>query len=83
MAPPAAAAAAGSQSSSNSSSATQRPVLLLDVMDTLVTDPFFEHMPRFFNMSFKELLAAKHPTGRRRCCCCTTRLVAAANITLY
>lgn len=26
----------------------QRPVLLLDVMDTLVTDPFFEHMPRFF-----------------------------------
>jgi hypothetical protein len=42
----------------------QQPVLLLDVMDTLVTDPFFEHMPRFFNMTFKELLAAKHPTGR-------------------
>ena len=31
---------------------TTEPVLLLDVMDTLVTDPFFEHMPRFFNMSF-------------------------------
>jgi hypothetical protein len=76
MAPPAAAAAAGSHNSS-SSSAGQRPVLLLDVMDTLVTDPFFEHMPRFFNMSFKELLAAKHPTGMcrirlHRCCCCCT-----------
>jgi hypothetical protein len=42
---------------------TQQPVLLLDVMDTIVTDPFFEHMPRFFGMTFKELLAAKHPTG--------------------
>jgi len=31
----------------------QRPVLLLDVMDTLVVDPFFVHMPAFFNMSFK------------------------------
>lgn len=43
--------------------ATQQPVLLLDIMDTVVTDPFFEHMPRFFEMTFKELLAAKHPTG--------------------
>eukprot|EP00775_Hariotina_reticulata_P005353 gene5353-5589_t len=41
----------------------QKPVLLLDVMDTLVVDPFFVHMPNFFNMSFKELLAAKHPTA--------------------
>lgn len=54
-APMAAAAAATTQ---------QQPVLLLDVMDTLVTDPFFEHMPPFFDMTFKELLAAKHPTGR-------------------
>lgn len=41
----------------------QRPIILFDVMDTIVTDPFFEHMPRFFNMTFKELLAAKHPTA--------------------
>lgn len=63
--------------SSSSSTTQQQPVLLLDVMDTLVTDPFFEHMPRFFNMSFKELLAAKHPTGREeacRCSCHTHRL---------
>ncbi|WIA18095.1 hypothetical protein OEZ85_009574 [Tetradesmus obliquus] len=32
-------------------------------MDTIVSDPFFEHMPRFFNLTFKELLAAKHPTA--------------------
>lgn len=56
----AAAAPAGQSSSMD----TSKPVLLLDIMDTIVTDPFFEHMPRFFNMSFKELLAAKHPTGQ-------------------
>lgn len=32
-------------------------------MDTVVQDPFFEHMPRFFSLSFHELLAAKHPTA--------------------
>lgn len=26
-------------------------------------DPFFAHMPRFFGMTFQELLAAKHPTA--------------------
>lgn len=41
----------------------QQPVILLDIMDTIVSDPFFEHMPRFFNLTFKELLAAKHPTA--------------------
>lgn len=41
----------------------QLPVLLLDVMDTVVYDPFFHDMPRFFGLSFKELLAAKHPTA--------------------
>ncbi|KAF6256642.1 HAD-like domain-containing protein [Scenedesmus sp. NREL 46B-D3] len=40
-----------------------QPVILLDVMDTIVSDPFFDHMPRFFNLTFKELLAAKHPTA--------------------
>ncbi|PNW73539.1 hypothetical protein CHLRE_13g563200v5 [Chlamydomonas reinhardtii] len=43
--------------------AQKRPVLLLDIMDTVVYDPFFKEMPVFFNMSFKELLAAKHPTA--------------------
>lgn len=36
-------------------------VLLFDVMDTLVHDPFFEVMPAFFGLSFRELLAEKHP----------------------
>lgn len=27
-----------------------------------MTDPFYEHMPSHFGMTFKELLAAKHPT---------------------
>lgn len=30
-----------------------QPVILLDVMDTIVTDPFFDHMPRYFNLTFK------------------------------
>jgi hypothetical protein len=39
------------------------PTLLLDVMDTIVYDPFFNDMPRFFDITFNELLAAKHPTA--------------------
>jgi HAD superfamily hydrolase (TIGR01509 family) len=39
------------------------PVLLLDVMGTLVRDPFFEEMPAFFGLSLRELLAVKHPTA--------------------
>ena len=31
-----------------------RPVLLFDVMGTLVHDPFFAEMPEFFGMSFDE-----------------------------
>ena len=38
-------------------------VVLWDVMGTLVHDPFFDEMPRFFGMSFDELLAAKHPNA--------------------
>lgn len=38
-------------------------VLLLDVMSTLVTDPFYEIMPAFFGMTFDEMMAAKHPTA--------------------
>lgn len=40
-----------------------RRVVLWDVMDTLVHDPFFVEMPKFFGMSFDELVAAKHPSA--------------------
>ena len=40
-----------------------RPVLLFDVMDTLVYEPFHHEMPAFFGLSFDELMAAKHPTA--------------------
>src|SRR5690606_26387034 len=44
------------------STAMPRPsVLLLDVMGTLVHDPFYVEIPRFFGMSLRELLAVKHP----------------------
>ncbi|KAK3118687.1 hypothetical protein QOZ80_9BG0704140 [Eleusine coracana subsp. coracana] len=39
------------------------PVLLFDVMDTIVRDPFYHHIPDFFQMSMKELLESKHPTA--------------------
>ncbi|MCA9248114.1 MAG: HAD family phosphatase [Planctomycetales bacterium] len=42
-----------------------RPVLLFDVMETLVTEPFYEAMPNFFGMTLEELLAVKHPTSWR------------------
>lgn len=38
-------------------------IVLWDVMGTLVHDPFFEEMPRFFGMSFESLLEAKHPSA--------------------
>ncbi|MCB9611692.1 MAG: HAD-IA family hydrolase [Sandaracinus sp.] len=38
-------------------------VLLLDVMDTLVRDPFYEDVPRFFGMSLAEVLAQKDPSA--------------------
>jgi len=37
-------------------------VLLFDVMDTLVRDPFRD-MPAFFGMTLAEMLEAKHPTA--------------------
>jgi FMN hydrolase / 5-amino-6-(5-phospho-D-ribitylamino)uracil phosphatase len=36
-------------------------VILWDVMDTLVRDPFFTHMAGFFGLTFDELLRRKHP----------------------
>jgi len=41
----------------------QVSVLLLDVMDTLVHEPFYREMPAFFGLSMEELLAAKHPSA--------------------
>lgn len=41
----------------------QRPIILFDVMETLVTEPFFTAIPEFFGMSLEQLLAAKHPTS--------------------
>ncbi|EYU39795.1 hypothetical protein ABFS82_06G172200 [Erythranthe guttata] len=39
------------------------PVLLFDVMDTIVRDPFYHDVTSFFGMSMKELLECKHPTA--------------------
>ncbi len=38
-------------------------MLLFDVMGTLVYDPFYREVPRFFGMGFDEMMAAKHPTS--------------------
>lgn len=38
-------------------------VMLLDVMGTLVYDPFHEAMPAFFGMTLRELLEVKHPSA--------------------
>ena len=40
-----------------------RRVLLLDVLGTLVRDPFHEDVAPALGMSFEELLRAKHPTA--------------------
>jgi FMN phosphatase YigB (HAD superfamily) len=43
---------------------TERPAaLLLDVMGTLVHDPFYVEVPAFFGMSLKELVEVVHPTS--------------------
>lgn len=38
-------------------------MLLLDVMGTLVSDPFYDVVPEFFGMSLDELIAVKHPSA--------------------
>ena len=40
-----------------------RPILLLDVMGTLVTEPYERDVPRFFGMTLDELFEVKHPTA--------------------
>ncbi|KAL1187688.1 Flavin mononucleotide hydrolase 1, chloroplatic [Cardamine amara subsp. amara] len=47
--------------SSDISGKRKLPVLLFDVMDTIVRDPFYHDVPAFFGMSMKELLECKHP----------------------
>jgi len=40
-----------------------RPAIILwDIMETLVTEPFYDAMPAFFQMTLDELLQVKHPT---------------------
>lgn len=39
------------------------PVILLDIMDTVVHDPFFTHMSDFFGLTFEQLLREKHPSS--------------------
>ncbi|KAI3918958.1 hypothetical protein MKW98_017406 [Papaver atlanticum] len=61
---------ASSLSLSSSSSVDEKknpnrklPILLFDVMDTLVRDPFYHDIPAFFSMTFQELIDCKHPTA--------------------
>ena len=43
---------------------TRMPSLvLLDLMGTLVREPFYRDVPEFFGMSLRELLSIKHPTS--------------------
>jgi FMN phosphatase YigB (HAD superfamily) len=42
---------------------TQNPIILVDVMETLVTEPFFTTIPDFFGMPLEQLLSVKHPTS--------------------
>ena len=48
-------------SSAAASWSSSLPVILVDVMDTIVYDPFFTDMPRFFGMSFQQLMREKDP----------------------
>eukprot|EP00899_Mesostigma_viride_P015215 jgi/Mesvir1/23695/Mv18647-RA.1 len=43
--------------------ARRLPVLLFDVMDTIVKDPFYHEIPLFLQMSLKTLYEVKHPTA--------------------
>ncbi|XP_061357420.1 flavin mononucleotide hydrolase 1, chloroplatic isoform X2 [Gastrolobium bilobum] len=47
----------------NTNTKRKLPILLFDIMDTLVRDPFYQDVPAFFGMSFKELIDCKHPTA--------------------
>ncbi|CAL1361788.1 unnamed protein product [Linum trigynum] len=55
------ATASASMNAANSN--RKLPVLLFDIMDTVVRDPFYGDIPSFFGMSMQELLECKHPTA--------------------
>lgn len=38
-------------SAADSHSTRKRPILLFDIMDTIVRDPFYHHIPAFFGYS--------------------------------
>lgn len=44
-----------SLSTQRPSMSASRPILLFDIMDTVVKDPFFERMPAFFGLTFEEV----------------------------
>ncbi|KAF3452440.1 hypothetical protein FNV43_RR02873 [Rhamnella rubrinervis] len=39
------------------------PILLFDIMSTVVRDPFYDDVPAFFGMSMEELIESKNPTA--------------------
>lgn len=43
--------------------ALDRPLILIDVMNTLVYNPFYQEIPAFFGLTSSELLRRKHPTS--------------------
>jgi HAD superfamily hydrolase (TIGR01509 family) len=43
--------------------AMSRPIVLCDVMETLVHEPYYRELPAFFGMTLAELAAAQHPTA--------------------
>ncbi len=43
-----------------------RPILLFDVMDTLVYNPFNREIPEYFGLTQTELVTQKHPTAWSR-----------------
>jgi len=49
------------QGAADPASRAKRKIVLADVMDTLVRDPFFTDVPAYFNMTLGELYEAKHP----------------------
>uniref|UniRef100_A0A5B7ATH9 Uncharacterized protein n=1 Tax=Davidia involucrata TaxID=16924 RepID=A0A5B7ATH9_DAVIN len=52
-----------STSSTDNNRRRRLPILLFDVMGTIVRDPFYQDVPAFFRMSLKELIECKHPTA--------------------
>src|SRR5262245_33657657 len=42
---------------------SRAPILLFDVMETLVHEPFYREIPGFFGLSLAEFQALKHPTS--------------------